>query len=130
MEAKDHGKALEAIATMLAGFPSSQSAINEDTAAAYLRAVGHCSVVAIEAACTAFLRGQVTGHNNDFPPTAPRLASLAEALGDAARSLAEGTRLVSYRIGEQPPAGTVALGGRTDDWRGRHMTKLISESKG
>ena len=126
---KDQGRALEAIATMLAGFPSSQSAINEDTAAAYLRAVAHCSLASIEAACAAFLSGQVTAHNNDFPPTAPRLASLATALGDAARSLAEGTTLISYRMGEQPPPGTVALGGRTDDWRGRSRTKLIAQSK-
>jgi hypothetical protein len=125
MDQKDRGKALEAIALMLAGYPSSQAAINEDTAAAYLRAVSHCSLTSIEAACVAFLRGQVTGHNNDFPPTAPRLASLAEALGEAARSLAEGTQLVRYRIGEQPPAGTVPLGGQTDDWRGRGSVKLL-----
>lgn len=120
---------MEAIATMLAGFPSSQSAINDDTASAYLRAVGHCSLAAIEAACTAFLRGQVTGHNNDFPPTAPRLAALADALGEAARSLAEGTRLIAYRIGEQPPPGTVPLGGETDDWRGPNRTKFISQAR-
>lgn len=114
---------------MLAGYPSSQSAITEDTGRAYLRAVSNCSLAAVEASCAAFLRGQVTGHNNDFPPTAPRLASLAAALGEAARSLAEGTTLISYRMGEQPPAGTVALGGRTDDWRGRSRTKLIAQSK-
>lgn len=114
---------------MLAGFPSSQSAIDESTAAAYLRAVDHCSLISIEAACTAFLRGQVTGHNNDFPPTAPRLAALADALGQAAKALAEGTRMVSYRIGEAPPPGTVALGGKTDDWRGPYRTKLISQTK-
>ena len=111
---------------MLAGFPSSQSAITEDTGRAYLRAVSHCTLAAVEASCAAFLRGQVTGHNNDFPPTAPRLASLAEALGDAADSLANGPRLVSYRMGEMPPAGTVALGPEDDAWRGRHKTKLIS----
>ena len=111
---------------MLAGYPSSQSNISEATAESYISAVSGCDIAAIEAACSAFLRGQVTGHNNDFPPTAPRLASLAKALGDAARSLASGTRLVSYRIGEQPPPGTVPLGGQTDDWRGPSKTKLIS----
>lgn len=111
---------------MLAGFPSSQSAITEDTGRAYLRAVAGCSLAAVEASCAAFLRGQVTGHNNDFPPTAPRLAALADALGEAAESLANGPRLISYRMGEQPPVGTVALGPQDDAWRGRHKTKLIS----
>lgn len=129
MNNRDQGKALEAIATMLAGFPSAQAAIGEATAMAYLRAVEHCPMLAIEAACTAFLRGQVAGHNVDFPPTAPRLAALANGLGEAARSLAEGPRLVSYPIGGRPPAGTVALGGRTDDWRGPSRTRLIAGSK-
>jgi hypothetical protein len=128
MNMRDQGKALEAIATILAGFPSSNSAITEATAMAYLRAVDHCPVLAIEAACTAFLRGQVRGHNPDFPPTAPRLAGLADALGEAARALAHGPRLVRYPIGAAPPAGTVALGGRTDDWRGPSRTRLIAGS--
>lgn len=127
MEMKDRKRALETIGLMLAGFPTSQSAINEITAEAYLNAVSNCSIDAIEAACGAFLQGQVTGHNNDYPPTAPRLASLALALGDAARSLADGPRLISYRIGAEPPAGTVPLGGETDGWRGRYKTKLISQ---
>jgi len=113
---------------MLAGFPSSNSAIGEATAMAYLRAVEHCPVLAIEAACAAFLRGKVAGHNPDFPPTAPRLAGLANALGEAARALAEGPRLVRYPIGAHPPAGTVALGGRTDDWRGPSRLRLIAGS--
>jgi hypothetical protein len=91
---------------------------------AYLRAIEHCPLVAIEAACTAFLRGQVAGHNVDFPPTAPRLAALADALAEAARALSEGPRLVRYRMGESPPAGTVALGGRTDNWRGPSRVRL------
>jgi hypothetical protein len=127
METKDRKRALEAIGLMLAGFPSSQSGINEVTAESYLSAVSGCDIAAVEAACAAFLRGQVGGHNNDFPPTAPRLASLSAALGDAARALADGPRLVSYRMGEQPPAGTVALGGETDDWRGRSRTRLLSQ---
>jgi hypothetical protein len=127
MDAKDKKRALEAIGLMLAGFPSSQAAITEYTADAYLRAVGHCAVEAVEAACTAFLRGQVSAHNNDFPPTAPRLASLADALGEAARSLSEGPRYVSYRAGEKPPPGYVALGGKEHTWRGPHHTKLISQ---
>lgn len=128
MNVREQGKALEAIATMLAGFPSAQSGIGEATAMAYLRAVDHCAVLAIEAACTAFLRGQVAGHNPDFPPTAPRLAALAAALGEAARALSEGTRLISYPIGAAPPAGTVPLGGRTDEWRGPSRTRLIARS--
>ncbi|HEV2517964.1 MAG TPA: hypothetical protein VGV07_22120 [Devosia sp.] len=126
MNRQDQGRALEAIATLLAGFPSSNSAIGEATAMAYLRAVDHCPLVAIEAACTAFLRGQVAGHNLDFAPTAPRLAALADALAEAARALSEGPRLVRYRMGESPPEGTVALGGRTDDWRGPSRVRLIA----
>jgi hypothetical protein len=129
MNRRDQGLALEAIATLLAGFPSAQSAIGEATAMAYLRAVEHCPVLAIEAACTAFLRGQVAGHNPDFPPTAPRLAALADALGEAARALAEGPRLVRYRMGETPPEGTVALGGRTDDWRGPSRVRLFAPGR-
>ena len=128
MSTRDQGKALEAIATMLAGFPSAQAAITEATAMAYLRAVDHCAVLAIEAACTAFLSGRVAGHNPDFPPTAPRLAALADALGEAARALAEGPRLIRYPIGASPPAGTVALGGRTDEWRGPSRTRMLPGS--
>lgn len=128
MNMRDQGKALEAIATMLAGFPSSHAAITEATAMAYLRAVEHCQLLAIEAACTAFLRGRVAGHNPDFPPTAPRLAALANSLGEAARALAEGPRLISYPIGTSPPAGTVPLGGRTDDWRGPSRTRMLTRS--
>lgn len=127
METKDRKRALEAIGMMLAGFPSSQSAISEITAESYLLAVSNCTISAIEATCAAFLQGQVTGHNNDFPPTAPRLASLALALGDAARSLADGPRLISYRMGEAPPAGTVPLGAVEDGWRGKTRTKLLSQ---
>lgn len=130
LSARDQGKALEAIATLLAGFPSAQAAITEATAMAYLGAVDHCPLLAIEAACTAFLRGRVAGHNPDFPPTAPRLAALADALGEAAGALAEGPRLVSYRIGAAPPAGTVALGGRTDEWRGPSRTRLLAGRPG
>jgi len=96
---------------------------------AYLRAVTHCPPVAIEAACTAFLRGQVAGHNPDFPPTAPRLAALANALAEAARALSEGPRLVRYRMGDSPPAGTVALGARTDEWRGPSRVRLIAGAR-
>jgi hypothetical protein len=112
---------------MLAGFPSSRSSITAETADAYLRAVSHCSIAGVEAACAAFLSGVVNGHNNDFPPTAPRLAALALALGDAARSLAEGPRLVSYAIGKEPPKGYVALGAKEDRFRGK--TKLISQGR-
>ncbi len=127
MEATDRKMALEIIGVMLAGYPAMQSSINEATVEAYLRAVSNCSIPALDAACTAFLMGQVTGHDNNFPPTAPRLASLALALGDAARSLADGPMLVSYRMGEAPPKGTVPLGGSDDAWRGRHKTLLISD---
>lgn len=130
MEAKDRKRALEVIGLMLAGFPSSQSQINEATADAYLAAVANCSLSGVEAACGAFLTGQVGHHDNNFPPPAPKLAALARALGEAARSLAEGPRLVSYRMGEQPPAGYVALGGKDDRWRGPTKTKLISQGKG
>ena len=126
MEAKDRKKALEAIGLMLAGFPSSQSQITAVTADAYIAAVSHCSLAGVEAACAAFLAGQVGNHDNNFPPPAPKLAALAKALGEAARSLADGPRYVSYRIGEQPPKGYVALGGKDDAWRGPSKTKLIS----
>lgn len=115
---------------MLAGFPSSQSQITEATAEAYIAAVSHCTLAGVEAACAAFLAGQVGNHDNNFPPPAPKLASLAKALGDAARSLSgDGPKLVSYRIGEQPPKGYVALGGKDDRWRGRSQVKLISQDK-
>ena len=61
MEAKDRKRALETIGVMLAGFPSSQAGINEVTPEPYLRAVGDCSLPAVEAACAAFLRGEVSG---------------------------------------------------------------------
>lgn len=129
MNEQDRIKALELIGVMLAGFPAMQSGISEMTADSYLLAVSNCSITALEAACTAFLMGQVTGHDNNYPPTAPRLASLALALGDAAKSLASGPRLVAYRQGEQPPPGTVPLGGRDDQWRGPSKTLLISGNK-
>ena len=127
MDEKDRKKALELIGVMLAGYPGMQAGINEATVEAYMRAVSNCSITAIEAACTAFLMGQVTGHDNNFPPTAPRLGSLAFALGEAAHSLAHGPRLISYRMGEQPPPGTRPLGGADDTWRGRHKTLLVSD---
>jgi hypothetical protein len=134
MEAKDRKRALETIGVMLAGFPSSQSGINEVTPEAYLRAVSDCSLPAVEAACAAFLRGEVSGHNNDFPPTAPRLASLATALDQMAQSMANGPRFVSYPIGGKPPAGYVALGPVEDGWKGpsritKASTKLIGQQK-
>lgn len=101
---------------MLAGYPSSQSSITDATVDAYLAAVAHCSIEGVEAACGAFLQGRVETHDDAFPPTAPRLAALAFALGEAARRLAEGPRLVSYRIGAPPPAGTVPLGAKEDRW--------------
>lgn len=112
---------------MLAGFPSSQSSITEATADAYMRAVSHCTIAGVEAACIAFLKGQVSKQDNDFPPPAPKLAALAHALGEAARSLAEGPRYISYRMGEQPPPGYVALGGKEDGWKGPTRTKLIGQ---
>jgi hypothetical protein len=118
MEPKDRKRALETIGVMLAGFPSSQSSINEITPEAYLRAVSDCSLAAVEAACAAFLRGEVTGFNNDFPPTAPRLASLASALDQVAHSMANGPRFVSYPIGGKPPAGYAPLGPKEDRWNG------------
>ena len=126
MDEKDRKAALQMIGVMLAGYPAMQSAISEVTAESYLLAVSNCSITALEATCNAFLTGQVTGHDNNFPPTAPRLASLALAIGEAAQSLANGPRLISYRMGEAPPAGTVALGPQDDAWRGGHKTKLIS----
>lgn len=107
---------------MLAGFPSSQAAITETTADAYMAAISHCDIGAVEAACKAFLAGQVSNHDNNYPPTAPRLAALAHALGEAAKSLSAGPRLIVYKMGEKPPAGTVALG-EPEPVRG---SKLIS----
>lgn len=114
---------------MLAGFPSSQSAITEATADAYLMAVSRCDIAGIEAACGAFLQGQVSGHDRVYPPTAPQLASMAQALGDAAQRLAEGPRLVTYRIGGEPPKGYVPLGGKEDRWAGRSKPKQIASDK-
>lgn len=129
MDKKDHPRALKAIGLMLAGFPSSQSAITEATADAYLMAVSRCDIAGIEAACGAFLQGQVSGHDRVYPPTAPQLASMAQALGDAAQRLAEGPRLVTYRIGGEPPKGYVPLGGKEDRWAGRSKPKQIASDK-
>lgn len=112
---------------MLAGFPSAQSSITETTADAYMAAVSHCDIAALEAACAAFLQGRVSNQDTDYPPPAPKLAAMANALGEAAKSLAGGQRLVSYRIGEQPPPGYVALGAKNDAWRGPSKTKFISQ---
>ena len=127
MNQQDRARALEAIGLMLAGFPSSQSSITEATADAYMAAVSHCPIAGIEAACAEFLKGQVGNHDNNFPPPAPKLAAMAHALGEAARSLSEGPRLVSYKIGEQPPPGYVPLGAKNDAWRGPSKTKFISQ---
>ena len=120
MKPNEKIKALDAISEMLAGFPSFSSSISQTTGEAYLRAVEEGSLSAIEAACSAYLKGQVGGASLEFPPSAAQLAKLVTVLDDAAMSLSSSRGgLVAYRIGEQPPAGTVPLG--ATDIRGRKL---------
>ena len=116
MNSEEQKQAISSIKMLLGARLNSQSAIGPDTVKGYLFAVAECSPWAIEQACTAFLRGRVEGFNNDFAPSGPRLAEEAEKwdnakrMVDASKLARANERIISYKIGEQPPPPAKPLG--------------------
>jgi hypothetical protein len=94
------------------GYPSSQVRITDEVVGAYLEAVAGYRVGALAHAVKRFSIGDVDGHNNAFPPSGAQLAQQTRLFDEVMQSLeaAPGPKLVSYRIGEEPPAGAVPLG--------------------
>lgn len=70
---------------MLQAFPSSQSSITADAVPAYLMSIEDFDLAAIEAACRAFIKGEVKNRNNGFAPSAPELSAECQRQQDRLR---------------------------------------------
>ena len=98
---------------VLSGYGSA-SDLSEPNINSYVSCLAEFNVEAVAHAVRQFRMGQVEGHNNAFPPSAPALAKLTAIYNDVllriARAKDDSKRLVAYPMGAEPPAGTVPLG--------------------
>lgn len=96
----------------LSGYGSA-SDLSEPNINSYVSCLAEFNVEAVAHAVRQFRMGQVEGHNNAFPPSAPALAKLTAIYNDVLLRISvakESKRLVAYPMGAEPPAGTVPLG--------------------
>lgn len=70
---------------MLAAFPSSQSNIGPQMVEAYVMSIEDFDLDAVDAACKAFIKGEVKGRNNGFAPSAPELSAECQRQQDRLR---------------------------------------------
>jgi hypothetical protein len=100
------------------GYPSSQVRITDEVLGAYLEAVAGYRVAALAHAVKRFSIGDVEGHNNAFPPSGAQLAQQTRLFDEVLQSLDAdpAPKLVSYRIGDNPPEGAVPLGPMSVDF--------------
>lgn len=104
---------------MLKAFPSSQSNISGDTVAAYMLSIEDFDLNAVQAACKAFIKGEVKGRNNGFAPSAPELSAECQRQQDRLRWEdhqhrhefvavdSEDWRRITLHRGSPPPVRTV-----------------------
>lgn len=97
-ESSQKERVSQAIGGMLMAFPSSSNMKNEAAVVMYLMAIEGISPEAVVFACKAFVRGEVSDHNPDFAPSAPRLAREAKAIAEKMDQEAfwEKTEFVEY----------------------------------
>lgn len=69
---------------MLLAFPASSN-ISADSLQPYLIAIEDYDLNAVEAACKAFIKGEVKGRNNSFAPSAPELSAECQRQQDRLR---------------------------------------------
>lgn len=69
---------------MLLAFPASSN-ISADSLQPYLIAIEDYDLNAVEAACKAFIKGEVKGRNNSFAPSAPELSAECQRQQDRIR---------------------------------------------
>lgn len=97
---------------LLAAF--SGSPITDATVDAYIGAVDAYTVEAVALACRRFIAGDVPGQNKAYRPSAAELVEQVRIFANAIRfregAKEERAKLVSYRMGEEPPPPMVALG--------------------
>lgn len=108
--------AKEAAILRMLDFFQFSSKISDDQLSAYFEAVEDCSVEAVERSCIQFRTGKVEGRNPAFPPNAVEFAmnvrqwDNAIATVTADRMLAQSTKLIPYKAGEEPPPPSKPLG--------------------
>lgn len=120
------------IVQLLEGYLSSASSVTEATIASYVAATEEYELEALRQACQRFNKGDVPGHNNAFPPSAPELAEQARLFDGILKNLRakdvplySGLTEIDYGSGRIDMRGlTVAeqdrimrLGGRAPDGR-------------
>ncbi len=97
----------------LSGYGSATD-LSEANINSYVSRLAEFNVEAVAYAVRQFGMGQVEGHNNAFPPTAPELAKLTAVYNDVlvrvAKAKDQRERLVAYPMGGEPPPGMVPLG--------------------
>ena len=110
MNGTEQKKALEHIRLMLAARVNSGSAISADTVKAYLIAVSDYPLEAIEAACLAFIKGNVIGYDFDYyPPSGPRLGIEVGKWAEAQRLFSDAKTPKDLASYPPPPEGTTRL---------------------
>ncbi|BEV44400.1 hypothetical protein [Afipia carboxidovorans] len=95
-----------AITAMLAGFLNAKSADPKATTAAYVTELQRYPAWAVERACRAVGSGEVPGLSPDFPPSAARIAQIAQSHLD--EHYAERTRIqtvLTAKLAYQPSQG-------------------------
>lgn len=113
---------------MLSGWVNAQSNIGAATVKAYLGAVLDQPLEALREACREFGSGTLDRYHNAIPSAAELAARTRFIAGILARRDGEPEAdMVTYRLGEEPPAGFIALGPAEVDYGHgkinlRHMT--------
>lgn len=102
---------------MLSGWVNTQSKITAATVKAYLQAVLDQPLDALREACREFGSGTLA-RDHGFPPSAAELADRTRFVaGILARCKPKPEdEMVTYRLGEEPPPGFIALGPVTVDF--------------
>lgn len=99
------------VVMLLEGFPSSANTTTDAVVNAYATALTGIELQYIKLACGRFIRGHVERQNHSFAPSAAEMSREAQRLqADAQRAAQKGDGLTVYRIGAEPPEGTVPLG--------------------
>jgi len=78
------GRAAEAFAGLMAGYPSMRNANAEETTSTYVAFCADLPLFAIQQACHQVSHGKIEGLDPDWPPTAVRMHIIAETIRNKA----------------------------------------------
>lgn len=95
-----------AITAMFAGYLNAKASDAKAATAAYVKELGRYPAWAVERACMAVSSGSVSGLSPDFPPSAPRLAQVAQGyLDEHLQGKRKIQKVLSAKLVYQPSEG-------------------------